>query len=328
MLARPEGLSQIGLVVAALLAGFGVSVQVFLNGRLAAQLGSAEITAALNSGIGLGALLGVGWATGALRRARIALRSSSGLRPWHLIVGLNGAVFLTASTVVAPQTGLALFTVALVCGQTVGGLLVDHLGFGPAGRKSVTVVRFAGVALAVLSVSIGALGVDGELRLPLLGVVVVVGVLVAVQQAGIGHVARATGEPVAAGAVNFSVGLLGTLGLALAVTGGVPPDGWSSTPVFWLGGFIGVFVAVATGKVVREIGVLRFALAFIAGQALGALAVDLVAPADGHPVTVVVALSVAVALLAVVVSEWFGRRGGDGVAQRDVAPLDAPRSVR
>lgn len=304
--------SQIGLVLVALAAGIGVSVQVFLNGRLAEQLGSVEITAAANSGIGLGVALGIAWTTGALRRAGVALRRDRSLRPWHVIAGLNGAVFLTVTTAAAPRIGLALLTVALVCGQTVGGLLVDHLGFGPAGRKAITLVRVLGVGLAVLSVSIGAIGASGALRLPLLVAVVGVGVLIAIQQAGIGHVARVTGEPVVAGVANFGVGLVGTLGLALVVTGGVPPNGWASTPGFWLGGLLGVGTAVATGTVVREIGVLRFVLAFIAGQTLGALVVDLVAPAAGHRVTVGVAISVLVALSAVVVSERFGRAASAG----------------
>lgn len=309
----PHSRLQVALLLLALLAGAGVSVQVFLNGRLGQQLGSTEIVAALNSGIALGAVLGIGWLTGATRRARITLRAHNSLRPWHLFAGFNGAVFLISSTAVAPKVGLALLTVALVCGQTVGGLLVDHLGFGPAGRKAITAPRVLGVVLAVAAVSIGALGASGDLHLPLLAIIVGVGVLVACQQAAIGHVARATGEPVVAGIANFGAGLIGTAAIALLATSGIPPDGWSSTPAYWFGGLLGVLAAVVTGKVVQAIGVLRFVLAFIAGQAIGALAIDAIAPADGKSVTVIVVLSVLLTLAAVVSSEVLGRRSTTAV---------------
>jgi uncharacterized membrane protein YdcZ (DUF606 family) len=69
-----------------------------------------------------------------------------------------------------------------------------------------------------------------------------------------------------------------------------------------------VLAAFATGKVVQVIGVLRFVLAFIAGQSIGALAVDLLAPANDKTVTPVVVLSVALTLAAVASNEVLGRR--------------------
>jgi transporter family-2 protein len=306
--APPGGLRLLAPIAIALAAGAGVSVQVFLNGRLGERLDSPEITAAANSFMALAIALVITQASGAGRRARMRLRAGSELRPWHLAAGINGAVFLLCTAAIAPKVGLALLTVALVCGQTIGGLVVDHVGLGPAGRRAITRPRTLGVALAIAAVGIGALGAGGDLHVGLLAIIVVAGALVSCQQAAIGHVARATGEPAAAGVANFSVGLIGTATIALIVTGGVPPGGWSAPAGYWLGGLFGALAAFATGKVVQTIGVLRFVLAFIAGQAVGALAIDLVAPANDKTVTPVVVLSVLLTLAAVVSNEVLGRR--------------------
>lgn len=308
---QPATPSTAGTTVAlaiALTAGAGTSAQVFLNGRLGARLGSPEITAALNSltGLLLAGALCIG--TGALGRARRNLRAGGPPRLWHLLAGVNGAVFLVASATIAPRVGLALLTVAIVCGQTIGGLVVDHTGLGPAGRRAITRPRLLGAALAVGAVGVGALGAGGALHVDLLAIMVGVGALVACQQAAIGHVGRATGEPSAAAVANFSFGLAATAAVALVATGGVPPGGWSAPPVYWFGGLFGVLSAFATARVIPIIGVLRFVLAFIAGQSVGALITDLLAPVPGKAVTPIVVLSVVLTLVAVAANEILGRR--------------------
>jgi transporter family-2 protein len=121
-------------------------------------------------------------------------------------------------------------------------------------------------------------------------------------QSGIGHITRVTGEPLVASIVSFSVGGLCVLALALVVTGGSPPNGWSAPPELWIGGVIGAATAVAMALTVTTLGVLRLTLSLVAGQTLGGLLVDLVAPAAGAPVTVRTAVSVALTLVAVAVS--------------------------
>ena len=49
--------------------------------------------------------------------------------------------------------GVALFTVATVTGQTLSGLLVDRLGIGPAGKKSITGIRVLGSVLTIAAVA-------------------------------------------------------------------------------------------------------------------------------------------------------------------------------
>ena len=58
----------------------------------------------------------------------------------------------------APEVGVALLSVALVCGQTAGSLAADGVGLSPAGRQPVTTGRVAGVALTIAAVVASALG--------------------------------------------------------------------------------------------------------------------------------------------------------------------------
>ena len=48
--------------------------------------------------------------------------------------------------------GIALFTVALVTGQSLSGLLVDRLGISPAGKKPITGIRVISAVLTIAAV--------------------------------------------------------------------------------------------------------------------------------------------------------------------------------
>jgi transporter family-2 protein len=61
--------------------------------------------------------------------------------PYYALAGGIGAFFVFAQSFTVGLLGIALFTVATVTGQTLSGLLVDRLGIGPAGKKSVTGIR-------------------------------------------------------------------------------------------------------------------------------------------------------------------------------------------
>jgi transporter family-2 protein len=282
--------------------GFVLSVQAFVNGRLGVSLGSVLLAASVNNAVGLAAAALVGALTGALGRARRRLGAGGWPRWWHLLAGVNGALFVTMAAKAAPLVGVALFTVALVCGQSLGSLVIDRVGMSPAGRRLFTATRILGVVLALVAVAIGALGSRGDLRVGLLAFTAVSGVGVAVQQAALGHVANATGEPLAAVAVNLGVGGILLVAVALAITGGSAPHGWSAPPLEWTGGLLGAAAGLTMAVVVRVLGVLRLVLAIVAGQAVGALLLDLVAAPPGEAVTVLTVVSVILTFAAVAVS--------------------------
>lgn len=289
----------------AVAAGGALAVQSYVNGRLGQSLGSAELAAAVNNTVGFAALAAVAVATGAIPRA---LRSRGRVRPWHLLGGLGGAMFVVAGAVGAPEIGVALLSVALVCGQTAGSLIADGAGLSPAGRQRVTARRIAGVALTVAAVIASAAGWHASLHVGLVAFAVAAGVATALQQAANGHLARNTGEPVFAGAVNFAVGFLTLLAVAAIATGLSPPHGWSAAPALeFAGGFLGAAIATTMAVIVTRLGVLRMILALTAGQAVSGLALDLVAPARGVTVTAGTVVGVALAFAAVIVTGWHAR---------------------
>jgi transporter family-2 protein len=228
------------------------------------------------------------------------------------VAGANGALFVTVASYAAPRVGVALLTVALVCGQATGSLGVDRIGLTPAGKHPFTRFRVLGVTLTIVAVLIGAVGSTGNLRVGLLALAVLAGAGVAFQQAALAHVARATGEPMAAGAVNFLAGGLVLIVLSIVLTGGTPPGGWSAPPIDWTGGVLGASIVVVLAKSVGELGVLRAMLTLVAGQSAGGLLLDILVPPAGRAATVLTAVSVALTVLAVFVS-GVGRRRNQAI---------------
>jgi bacterial/archaeal transporter family-2 protein len=289
----------------AVVAGVTLAVQSYVNGRFGRALGSAEMAAAVNNTVGLAALGAAAAVTGAIPRA---LRHLDRVRGWHLLGGLGGAMYVVAGAVGAPEIGVALLVIALVCGQTAGSLGADAAGLSPAGRQAVTPGRFAGVILTIAAVVASALGAQASLRVGILAFTVAAGVATALQQAANGHLARGTGEPLFAGAVNFAVGFVALLVVAAVANGLVPPHGWSAPPLEYLGGILGAAIATSMAVIVSRLGVLRMILALTAGQTLGGLALDLIAPARGEHVTAGTIVGVALAFAAVFVSGWRAPR--------------------
>ena len=281
--------------------GTALSLQAFVNGRLAGSLDSALLAGTVNNAVGLTALLAVAVALGAPGRARRELRRSGRPRVWQLVAGANGALFIVVSATAAPEVGIALLTVALVCGQMAGGLLVDRFGLTPAGRRGLTWARLLAVGLTVAAVALAALGARGEPQLLLLALAVLAGAGVAVQQAAVAHVTRITGEPVVAGALNFLMGAL-VVTAVTAVLADLPEGGLSAPPGEWIGGLLGATVTVLLARVVAVLGALRVVLAVVAGQSLGGLVIDVIAPVPGEAVRVGTVVGVALTIAAVAVS--------------------------
>jgi transporter family-2 protein len=289
-------------VATTILAGSAISLQAYLNGRLGNDVGSPTIAAAINNLVAFVATLGIVLATRALPRGRARLRALGRPPLWQFLGGFGGAALVLVSAIAAPEVGVALLTVAIVCGSTGGSLPMDAIGLGPAGRRPVTLPRVAGVLLAVGATAISALGARGHPDLLLLALALLVGVGMALQSAANGQLARATGEPFVASLINTTVGAsaLGVVGLITLAT--VSLETFPSNPLQYVGGLLGAFVVVVGATAVQTLGVLRLGLAMVAGQMAGALVVDLVVPAPGQGVTVVTVLGVVLTMVAVAVS--------------------------
>jgi bacterial/archaeal transporter family-2 protein len=302
----------------AFLAGATLATQAFVNGRLGKAIDSPLSAAFVNQAVGFTLLLILGFSLGALPRAWRRYKSGPGLTWWQWLASANGALFVTVTTAAAPKVGVALLTVAIVCGQTVGSLAIDWKGLGPSGPRPLTAARVGGVALAIMAVLLGAVETHRDLHVALLSLAVLGGAGTALVQAALGQVTLKTGEPIAAASLSFFVGGAVIL-LMLLVTDRFPPDGWSAPPEWWIGGLLGAPTAIIMGLTVGRLGVLRLTLAIVAGQSVGGLVIDLIAPASGAEVSLRTLLSIGLTFAAVAVSGMATTRAGPRIRVRQPA---------
>jgi transporter family-2 protein len=305
---------------AAFIIGVLLAIQSRLNGELGSRLGDGVTAALISFGSGLIILLIVAALVPRVRRAlgrvwrAIRLPSGSisgarsGLRWWQCIGGIAGAFVIAAQSITVGIVGVAVFSVAMVAGQTVSSLVVDRLGFGPAGPQHYTPLRVAGACIALVAV---VLAVSDRLNHPS-GLAVAVlpalaGISIAVQQAINGRVAR-TASPDAYGAVTAALinFLVGTIALVvaflidLAVRG--TPHALPTEPWLYVGGACGVAFISLAAVVVRVVGVFVLGLGTIAGQLIASLVIDVFVPAADSPVTFTVVAGTLLALVAALVA--------------------------
>jgi len=311
-----DGRRALGIALA-LLVGALLAVQARINGELGERLHDGVLAAFVSFGGGLLVLLAMAAAIGrmraGMRRVVLAVRGGE-LRWWQLCGGASGAYLVACQGLTISSIGVAVFTVAVVGGQTASGLVVDRLGLGPAGAQRVTGLRVLAAVGAVLAVLVAvsdrlaAPAALGLAALPLLA-----GFALSWQQAVNGRVAMAAHGPLPAALVNFTAGtavLVAVGAVAVAVNGlpaRYPPEAW-----LYAGGLFGIPVIVLAALVVRWIGVLLLGLATVAGQIVTALALDLAAPAAGAApsAATVVGCVLALAVVAVAGSARDARMAG------------------
>ena len=292
-------------------AGMLVAVQSRINGGLSQQIGNGYLAAAVSFGSGMLLLTLITLLTPKARRGMRLLSTEvrSGRYPvWGLLGGTCGAFFVLTQGLVASVIGLALFTVGIVAGQVLGGLLMDRIGLGPGGRVDPSLQRVVGTGLAVVAVAISVAGGLGGSGSPWLVVVpLIAGIGMAWQSAVNGLVRAAAQSAIAATFVNFVVGtvvLVIAAAVSLAVQGW--PESWPSEPWFYVGGVIGmIFIAVAA-ILVRLTGVLLLSMSNVAGQLIASVLLEASLPLAGG-VTALMAVGTAVALVAVMIASLPGR---------------------
>lgn len=277
--------SRLITIAAALAVGVMVALQSRINAALSEQVGGGILSASISFGTGLVLVAVIVASRADYRRSAASLPRllrTQRLRGWQLLGGIGGAWLVTTQGIVVTVVGVTTFTIAVVAGQVTGSLLVDRFGLSPAGRMAITGNRALAAAVAFVAVALSAMS-GGQVGLSAVVLLAVsAGFGISVQQAINAQVAVATRQPLTATLVNFVVGCLGLFtvaGLTLA-TGAVTFQGWPSQWWLYLGGPIGVtFIALAAWAV-RGVGVLVFGLLSIGGQLLGAVLMDLLAPAD------------------------------------------------
>lgn len=288
--------------------GVMTAVQARVNGVLGVRVDDGIVAGLLSFAVGLVLLivLVTTMPTGRAAAKRLYAGARGGTIPfWMLLGGTCGALTVSTQGLVAGVLGVSLFTVGVVAGQTLHGLLLDRIGFGPAGVVAVTPGRVIGGLLALLAVGI-SLGGDVLRDAPLLLLVLpfFAGAGIAWQAGANGRLAGRVGSPLAATLMSFIGGttvLLFAAGVSVLVRGA--PDALPSEPWLYTGGLLGFAYILLGAYLVAHTGVLLMGLGSVLGQLVTSVAIDLIWPTAAQPsvwqliAMVIVALaSVAVAL--------------------------------
>lgn len=314
--ARPPGrlagrLGTALAVVATVLAGVGVATQSRVNGELGQRFDDGFTAALVSFSSGWVILLIIVLSTrrgrAAVRRIPAALRARE-LPWWMLLGGAAGAFFVLSQGLVAGILGVAIFTVALVSGQTVTGMVADARGFAGARVTPPTLARLSGAALTVLAVAVAVAGdLGGSIPWPALILPLLAGVGAGMQQAMNGRVRQVSGSPLAATLVNFTVGtaaLLVVTVVSLAVNG--LPEPPPTDAYLYAGGAIGVVFITIQAAAVARVGVLLLGMCLVLGQLMGAVVFDSVAAIGPalQPQTVAAVVLTAVGIVVATLDRW------------------------
>jgi transporter family-2 protein len=286
--------------------GILTALQSRINGGLGGELGNGYVAAAISFSVGLLVMCLAMLISGQGRRGLAKLRTELTLHRLPvsaLFGGAAGAFFVLGQGLIAPLTGLALFTVGIIVGQVVAGLILDGLGLGPGGRINPTGLRLAGTALVVLAIviSVGA-DVQALRAMWLVAFPLLAGFGLAWQAMVNGLLRASTGSVIAATFVSLVVGtavLLVVALISIALSGW--PAEWPSSPLYYIGGLVGAVIIAIAAMLVRTVGVLLLSMSNVVGQLVAAVLFEAILPL-GEGLTPGMIAGSAIALLGVVIA--------------------------
>lgn len=300
-------------VAGAVLVGVLTALQARVNGQLGVSVGNGVVAAVISFASGLVIVAVITALTPGGRRGVTALRRGVRERSipwWMLLGGAAGALTVATQGLAVGIIGVSLFTVGMVAGQAVAGLILDRTGYGPAGAVAVTVPRLLGALLAVAAVAF-ALSGDTLATVPLWMLILplLTGAGIAWQQATNGRLRARVGSPLTATLVNFIGGtaiLAVGAGISVALVGA--PTQFPTNPLLYLGGAVGVVYIVLSAAIVGSTGVLLLGLGAVVGQLATSVLIDAFWPAVGNPDPLQAVAMITLALLSVIVVSLPWRR--------------------
>lgn len=130
----------------AIMTGALFALQPGVNAQLAKHLNSPVQAATVSFGVGTLALLLLCWA---LPHALPSGQQWRSIPFWQLTGGLLGAVAVALSLWLAHRLGAAGLTLALLTGQILMALVLDHFGWIGFEQKPINAARVAGVLMVL-----------------------------------------------------------------------------------------------------------------------------------------------------------------------------------
>jgi len=298
----------------AVLIGVVVALQSRINGQLSVDLNNGLAAALISflTGLALVTILVFGFKPEreALYRIFTAVRNKQ-LVTWEVMGGVLGGFFVAAQSAVVPQIGVALFTISVVAGQTISSLLVDKAGLTPSGKERITKPRIFGAIATLIAVAIAVFPdlTNSEFRFLPLTFALIVGVFASFQQGMNGRVNVVGKRPLATAWLNFASGTIVvvialSVDLALGASiGPLPSNFWVYT-----GGAAGLIFVAVSAYIIKHLGVLNFSILSIAGQLVGAILIDWLAPAKAGSLNGYLIFGTVLTIISIAVSKLYEAR--------------------
>ena len=300
--------------VFAVLIGVVVAVQARINGQLSVDLnnGLAAALVSFLTGLAIVSILVFG-----IKREREALFmifaaiKNKQLVTWELMGGVLGGFFVAAQSVAVPQIGVALFTIAVVAGQTISSLLVDKAGMTPSGKQRITKPRIFGAVATLIAVAIAVFPdlTNSEFRFLPLTFSLIVGVFASIQQGMNGRVNVVAKRPLATAWLNFVSGtIVVVIALSVDLTIGATIEPLPSNFWVYTGGAAGLIFVAVSAYIIKHLGVLNFSILNIAGQLVGAILIDWLAPAKAGSLNGFLIFGTVMTIISIAVSKLYEGR--------------------
>lgn len=295
----------------AVLIGVVVAIQSRINGQLSADLnnGLAAALVSFLTGLAMVSILVFGFKRerDALYRIFSAIKSKD-LVTWEVMGGVLGGFFVAAQSAVVPQIGVALFTISVVAGQTVSSLLVDKAGITPSGKQKITKPRILGAVATLIAVAIAVFPdlTNSEFRFLPLTFALIVGVFASIQQGMNGRVNVIAQRPLATAWLNFASGtVVVVIALSINLLFGATVDSFPSNFWVYTGGAAGLIFVAVSAYIIKHLGVLNFVILNIAGQLVGAVIIDWVAPAKAGSLNGYLIFGTIMTIISIAVSRLY-----------------------
>lgn len=139
----------IALLLAAVLIGLLLPIQAGANAQLRGSVGDPIATALVSFLVGTVALA----ALVVVLRIPVPIGVAWQRAPWHYwIGGLLGAIYIAGAVVLAPRLGAATLIAAVVAGQMVASVILDHYGWVGFAPHPITFPRLLGILLVIAGV--------------------------------------------------------------------------------------------------------------------------------------------------------------------------------
>lgn len=140
------------LLAAALVAGAAIPFQAGANAMLGRLLGhplwATMVSLAVSVALAAPVML-------AFKVPVPSFATAATTGPWWIwIGGAAGVVYVTAALLLAPKMGAASFIVAVIGGQMMASLVIDHFGLMGFVQRPASFIRIAGLALIVVGLAV------------------------------------------------------------------------------------------------------------------------------------------------------------------------------